>query len=279
MDYQHLHLSDQRGRDIENASARYLLNLRSYYYRINTRLKFIKSFSSYSTATPEVLQEAFWRTLICNASLDFTRPGPEYFESYKAWYSAYENTSRLMAVGYWAMDFLNWWPVSKGTDFALSVCIFKKSLGLIEAFPGAKWFYWWYLIVFGILNFKVGKRLYGSLLRWIVILITTLLMEDRRVLIKRIKEAEKQSGLYCKALDRFSSGRRLCITQKGAIGWVHKSARVGDKIALFRASRIPFTLREVRGGYRLVCDCFLFGFMNHEIFGVEAAEDEEIVIM
>ena len=84
---------------------------------------------------------------------------------------------------------------------------------------------------------------------------------------------------YGKAFDTWSSGRNLLITEKGRIGWVQKSARLGDKIAMFGRCTIPFTLRERDDGtYQLIGDTYLYGTMGGEVFDDESAKEQDIVV-
>ena len=85
--------------------------------------------------------------------------------------------------------------------------------------------------------------------------------------------------LYVEAAERFLRGRIFCVTEIGNIGLVHEGALEGDKIAVFRGSNPPFTLREMRQGmYKLVGECYVHGAMNNQPFGVKGLMDEDIVL-
>ena len=85
--------------------------------------------------------------------------------------------------------------------------------------------------------------------------------------------------LYVEVAERFLRGRIFCVTENGNIGLVHEGALEGDKVAVFRGSNLPFTLREMRPGmYKLVWDCYIHDAMNNQPFGVKGLMDQDIVL-
>jgi len=255
---------------------KYLSGMKRMHQWITKCFNLAKSKSRYTSSE---LLDNFWPALICDAALDYSRPGLEYFESYLAWYASFQDTASIISRGYWISDFVHWYPIQKATDFIFAVQFVYTFARFVPLLPLATWFHWLYMVLLALLGIVIGKFFYGDGLRGLVVLVTQWLLPSRSKLADRIQSAAQKSSLYTEAFNTFSSGRRFCVTENGYIGWVHKSARVGDKIVLFRASRIPFTLRQVGSVYILIGDCFLQGAMNHEVFESEAIEDEEIVII
>jgi hypothetical protein len=59
-------------------------------------------------------------------------------------------------------------------------------------------------------------------------------------------------------------GNRRCLTRKGYLGHVPRTARIGDVICVIRGGDVPFVLRAEGTSYRLVGQSYLHGFMKGE---------------
>ena len=58
--------------------------------------------------------------------------------------------------------------------------------------------------------------------------------------------------------------RRICVTAKGLVGSVHRSAEVGDQIMIFEGVNMPFVLRKDGCQYRIIGSCYIEGMMDGE---------------
>jgi len=64
------------------------------------------------------------------------------------------------------------------------------------------------------------------------------------------------------------------VTNQGYIGMLPTLAKHGDTIHKFPHTNVPFVMRKVDGGYRLIGDCFVQGIMNGEFGGAESDWDK-----
>jgi hypothetical protein len=66
-------------------------------------------------------------------------------------------------------------------------------------------------------------------------------------------------------IHRWSSKRRFCITNSGALACVPKTSRHGDIICVLFGGEVPYVLRPTgTGRYLVVGECYLHGIMNGE---------------
>ena len=67
------------------------------------------------------------------------------------------------------------------------------------------------------------------------------------------------------SIDRWSSKRRFCITNSGALACVPKATHNGDIICVLFGGEVPYVLRPTgTGRYSVVGECYLHGIMNGE---------------
>ena len=66
--------------------------------------------------------------------------------------------------------------------------------------------------------------------------------------------------------ERYALGRRFYITQKHYFGLAPPEAQHGDLVAILFGAAVPFVVRKVEGGYRLIGETHLQGIMNGEAF-------------
>ncbi|KAK4149663.1 heterokaryon incompatibility protein 6, OR allele [Chaetomidium leptoderma] len=82
------------------------------------------------------------------------------------------------------------------------------------------------------------------------------------------------------ANSKFCHNRRFCRSERGRLGWVVEGVREGDVVGVFHGGQYPFVLREVEGGWSIVGDCYLDGFMDGEGMEEEFGDCErEFVIV
>jgi hypothetical protein len=72
---------------------------------------------------------------------------------------------------------------------------------------------------------------------------------------------------------------RRCGTAKGYVGHVPHGVRVGDLICVIAGAAVPFTLRKVAGGYRVIGQCYLHGMMEGEALRESSLQKESIVLL
>lgn len=61
-----------------------------------------------------------------------------------------------------------------------------------------------------------------------------------------------------------TTGRRPFLTSTGHIGICPKQTLVGDLIILFNGVEMPFVVRRVHLGYRLIGECYVHGIMDRQ---------------
>jgi hypothetical protein len=67
------------------------------------------------------------------------------------------------------------------------------------------------------------------------------------------------------AIGVHSSGRNLCVTARGYLGYVPSGSQIGDKVCILFGSAVPFILREDKDGFfMLVGECYVHGIMDGE---------------
>jgi hypothetical protein len=60
--------------------------------------------------------------------------------------------------------------------------------------------------------------------------------------------------------------RRMMLSEQGYIGLVPRPARVGDRIVLIKGIRVPVVLRPCGEGWELVCEAYMVGAMDGELW-------------
>ena len=61
-----------------------------------------------------------------------------------------------------------------------------------------------------------------------------------------------------------ASGRKICLTHTGRVGWVPGAARVGDSVGLVLGSAVPILLRQEGDSYLMIGQCYIHGIMGGE---------------
>ena len=74
-------------------------------------------------------------------------------------------------------------------------------------------------------------------------------------------------------------GRRRGLTRKGHVCQIPEIAQRGDFICIIAGVRVPLTLRKMEGGYKLLGQCYLHGFMKGEILSMSEYHEQDIVIL
>ncbi|PQE17503.1 heterokaryon incompatibility protein [Rutstroemia sp. NJR-2017a BBW] len=60
--------------------------------------------------------------------------------------------------------------------------------------------------------------------------------------------------------------RRIMLSEQGYLGLITQDARLGDRIALIKGIRVPVVLRSSGGKWELVCEMYLLGAMQGELW-------------
>ncbi|KAK5737564.1 hypothetical protein LTR17_006611 [Elasticomyces elasticus] len=79
------------------------------------------------------------------------------------------------------------------------------------------------------------------------------------------------------AMTEVSYGRRLSWTSKGYLALLPEAAIAGDLIVILRGGRLPFVVRPVEHGHRLIGPAYVHGIMNGEAYDEESCGDLRLV--
>jgi len=79
---------------------------------------------------------------------------------------------------------------------------------------------------------------------------------------QRLQRNVHVGGLFEALCSRHGKGRQPCFTQKRYFGLVPVTTRENDILALFDDCPIPFVVRELEGGYELVGQAYVHGWMR-----------------
>ena len=252
----------------------YLEGAVKYFNWLQQCLSLSKLNAAYET--DEEALNAFWRTLICDADSNYARPGSEYFESFLAWYTVFSILHKYMSHTHWLIELLQWWPVRFATNGLFTFWFLWRLWGFVADR------HWTLNFVLSICCATLARYFHGDVFRFAVSRFALRFLPSRPSkddVMADIDNLTPATHLYVEAAERFLRGRIFCVTEIGNIGLVHEGALEGDKIAVFRGSNPPFTLREMRQGmYKLVGECYVHGAMNNQPFGVKGLMDEDIVL-
>lgn len=87
-------------------------------------------------------------------------------------------------------------------------------------------------------------------------------------MVLRIGEDDPDSkvlSLIESSLEKWSSRRRFCTTNKGRLAFVPPDSRSGDLICIFYGGEVPYVLRPSEPGvYTLIGECYVDGIMHGE---------------
>lgn len=79
-----------------------------------------------------------------------------------------------------------------------------------------------------------------------------------------LQEYQRHVGFFA-ATKIMATGRTLCLTKKGLIGWCPDSAEAGDQICIVAQAAVPFVVRPYDAEtYTFVGDSYIHGAMNGE---------------
>ncbi|KAK4902204.1 hypothetical protein LTR27_001107 [Elasticomyces elasticus] len=79
------------------------------------------------------------------------------------------------------------------------------------------------------------------------------------------------------AMTEASYGRRLSWTSKGYLALLPDAAIAGDLIVILRGGRLPFVVRPVEHGHRLIGPAYVHGIMKGEAYDEESCGDLRLV--
>lgn len=204
-------------------------------------------------ATGESLYEAFWRTLCCNRAGSREDGTPENDNSYESWCQLIQiQQQRLQHETLFSryMGMLKWglWIGSTASISALTYLCRRNRL-LVVAIPLA--------LPYTIRFFDIACKSGMETIRYN--LIVKCIKDSHQV---QIDQREFES-----TFSNISQGRQFGITKLGLMGWFPVLAKPGDFIGLFGGCRIPYALRAVEGGMKLIGDAYVHGVMNGEAEG------------
>jgi hypothetical protein len=200
------------------------------------------SLSCYPTG--EDLLEAHWRTLVFNTSREGEIPTEAYGHSFRVWRQLISVTRQVLEPGLSLHPMYNPW-----IGFAL--------FNLLYA----------YIYIYMDLY---NRRWHKSLRAWILAFLVwwaanLMLAHFLEVRLDKISTRRFIASIpFESSMNRFMAGRQFCITEAGYMGWVHSAAETGDSGCRFQGCRIPFVIRPVPTGYRLIGDAHIHGIMDSE---------------
>ncbi|KAI8631995.1 HET-domain-containing protein [Xylariaceae sp. FL1651] len=79
-------------------------------------------------------------------------------------------------------------------------------------------------------------------------------------------DEEVRQGIKIRKLYGYLDNRRVFITSKGYIGLASRLLAPGDELALIQGVRVPVVLRPLGQNKRLVCESYVHGIMNGELW-------------
>jgi len=87
--------------------------------------------------------------------------------------------------------------------------------------------------------------------------------------------------LRCKYRTEFNrAGKNHCSTNEGYIGLVPDGAESGDFVCFIQGAQVPFVLRRSPAGrYRLIGECYLYGYMRDELAGLGLPVEVEDLLL
>lgn len=200
--------------------------------------------------TGEYLYNAFWRTLCCNRSTLGLSTVPADDTSYVAWCrllklqqarceleARYRRGVKLQRWGLWGFA---------GATVAALTYGYRHNKLLFIAIP----FSLPPLIRFLNLASKIG--------------LDTLLGQLNVDYMQQSAQTQIDQREFENSHSQWTQGRQFGVTANGMMGWVPLIAKPGDSVGLFAGCRIPYVLRAVEGGYKIVGDTYLHGVMDGE---------------
>ncbi len=90
---------------------------------------------------------------------------------------------------------------------------------------------------------------------------------------------ENEADLFNTWAYSFCSQMRRCSTQGGYLAQVPKDAVAEDVICIISGAVVPFALRPIDKGYRLIGQCYLHGYMEGEVFRDPDMVEQDIVLV
>ena len=205
-------------------------------------------------ASGESLYDAFWRTLCCNCSAEQPRQPPNDDGSYRAW-------RRLLALHEARINvetiFRHTYMIRKNISYFVTAAI---GIGLTYRLRRHKFLLMAIPLPFPWLTRFLGSVWDAALQISLRKLYTDYMQHSTQVQIDQ-RDFEHHHS-------QWTQGRQFALTQRGRMGWVPVAARMGDDVGLFAGCRIPFVLRTVEKGYKLMGDAYVHGVMYGEGEGI-----------
>ncbi|MCJ1360432.1 MAG: hypothetical protein MMC33_010437 [Icmadophila ericetorum] len=220
---------------------------------------------NYEYVTGEDLMEVYWRTLIFNTSHWQTRPGPEYEKYWHIWLSMFCNLNKVRAI----FDAFKRGDPDSQPVRALgrypTLTMLNTILAVIYYFfrPRKAWHWLLASSIFAVVNWDLSNGMFYPSKNYIEI------MRIRQ----EMKSHQRFGDPFTEAFERFSYGRKFCITASGYIGWVPSTAQSGDFVCFLESGSIPFIIRKCEGGYCLLGDSYLHGLMDRRRFLEHSGSD------
>lgn len=203
-------------------------------------------------ATGESLYEAFWRTLCCNHSNSSTNKDqtPANSISYASWCKLIDIQQARVdseAKISWHMKVQIWglWIAATASISALTY-YFRKNRLLVVTVPFA---------LPPLVRFI--NTVYKSGMEIVRIQLTVRTIRDS-------EQVQIEQRDFENSFSQCSQGRQFGVTRKGLLGWFPLIAKPGDFVGLFGGCRIPYALRAVDHGFKIVGDAYIHGVMNGE---------------
>lgn len=94
------------------------------------------------------------------------------------------------------------------------------------------------------------------------------------------RASEARMGTWQVYRNQYYDSKKLCLTNRGYLGQVPHSARIGDKVCIFLGSAVPHVLRQVDGGfYHLLGTAYMHGIMQGEAMEGESVEIRKLTLV
>ena len=97
--------------------------------------------------------------------------------------------------------------------------------------------------------------------------------------IEHVKKGEKDKEDLWNALLDAAIGRTFCLFDDRRVGWVPRSAKVGDRIAIFLGGTVPILLRPSGNDYNVLGEAYVDEMMDGQLFEEPDVQVETITLV
>ncbi len=70
----------------------------------------------------------------------------------------------------------------------------------------------------------------------------------------------------------------MAVTDKERFACLPEAAKVGDVVCVVYGRKVPYVLRPVSGGFRILGKCYVDGMMDGETLKVKGPKDQDLIL-